>query len=304
MEDRIQGGLHRKQWIIPKNTRGELKDEHIRQESNHSRGVFLMQVTLIVALGSLVLVVIALFVLASRLSSIQDSNTTLWMCSMKKKLLIFFITLTIISSLLVFKLLPAKVITYSFSSPPDRISILPLDDSLQKFRFISGPCNNSISTLAFRTDNLDITLIINDYPTNSNISSYSLSIHSSTLQYLPMGIYFYLYDNGASYQWNFDISNTNIPPLVIGKTYSFKLIIKGKTIESANTHYIVDWNINTSGYFYYQQPNTILPINSKDVSLSFQSYNCDTHIATFNVNVQGYNFVDESNKLKESKLLL
>jgi hypothetical protein len=213
-----------------------------------------------------------------------------------KKVLIFVIILTIILSVLIFKPFPAKsMTTWNFSSPFTSISINS-STTQYLFQLYYGSRNSTTSGLVY-TSNLDISISLYDFNTNAYIGSYIYSVHTTTEKNILTtdSNVVYVYDNGAGYIWKVNIPISNFT-LQVSKTYSITISITGYTRGlSGFNEYWANWNINMSAYFLLTKiDGTILPLNPKDVSLSFQSYDCQTHIATFGVNIQGYSSIDFS----------
>jgi hypothetical protein len=212
-----------------------------------------------------------------------------------KKVLIFVIILTIISSVLVFKPLPLQAMTtWNFSSPFDSIAVVTSSDGSKTTLYFYYGSHNSFTASASLTTNIDISISFNDFDTNAFVGSFNYSVHTSTEKNTASdGNFPTIFDNGAGYKWNILAYNL---PLQVGKTYSFSLSIKGYMHGSVgSSEYWTNWNINMSAYFLLTKAdNTIMPLNLKDVSLSFQNYDCTTHIATFGVNIQGYKTIDFS----------
>jgi hypothetical protein len=210
---------------------------------------------------------------------------------MKKKALIFVIILTIIASMIVFKPLPAKTTSYyTFTQSPTKIWV-----GIDTTKNVSGGyiAYNRTSQWdydACYTSNFQYSFALVDNSTGSTIYSDNFSVSSFTNLSTAKSIHLFISSNGDSYTIGTTFANS---VLKMNNTYTFYLTIKGQTTDIMG-YVNVTWNVNAIGSFTLTQTQVYIPVTSKDVSLSFQGYDCNTHIATFGVNVVGYNTVDFS----------
>jgi hypothetical protein len=209
---------------------------------------------------------------------------------MKKKILLLVIILTIITSMIVFKPLPVKAWDVTILSSPNYIRIIDGDIA---FKTSTSDYGQS----SFNNGN-GLTFEMSIYDSNNSLLIYKkLSYPANTWTSFR---YFGLSANPSTLDWSGDvgIDTSDYQKLQLGKTYTFVLSIKGLAGDCAiinNVFTVVNtanFDVMYVGYFTYTQDYYPIPLYEKDVSLTFLNYDCTTHIANFNVDVQGYQTID------------
>jgi hypothetical protein len=192
--------------------------------------------------------------------------------------------------MIVFKPLPAKAKTYySFNQLPSYMYVQNLQSDNSVYAYLRYNYNWNIYNDDY-TNNLYVFYQLVDNSTGSIIHSFNFTINSTT--YLPDEPYrmSFTIATGPGYSLGMRISKQ---PLILNNTYTIYLTIRGITYDIGG-YSQTTWDINGVLGFKFIGYDKITSFDVKDVSLTFQKYDCDTHIATFGVNIVGYNSVDFS----------